>query len=195
MVSLSAIEQAIKDAIKNLGREYLNEIRTYGGEFDDDLNQVVKKFPAVWVTFSGAPSVKTIGAKKWHVDLTWTVLVGARSVRNEETARQGTVVNGQQFRVGSYQLVSDVLYAVAGQDFGLSINQMQPGKIMQIFNTKTNNEAVSVLAIDFHTYMYVDRTDFASLEADWLEKINVDYHLDPASQDSQASDLINLNQY
>jgi phage gp37-like protein len=194
MIDLSSIEQAIKDAISGLGRTYLNEIKTYGGEFDEDKEfaQVVRKLPAVWVTFSGAGAPTPKGAKRWHVPLTFVVLVGARSLRNEESGRHGVKIGGLLVDVGTFQLIQDVTFALVGQDFDLDISHFSPGKISTIFNTKTGGEALSVLAMEWHTYAYITTPDREGDAADWLERVNVDYLFKPDDDVADVSDLVVL---
>ena len=58
MLNLSVIEQAIKDVmakqIQNRTWPWIREIKTYGGEFDEDITAIIKAFPAIWVTFDGS---------------------------------------------------------------------------------------------------------------------------------------------
>jgi phage gp37-like protein len=194
-MDLSAIEQAIKDKIKALGRPYVKEIKTYGGEFDDDLglDQVVQMFPAIWVTFSGSGTPQPLGSTRTKIPLTFTVLVGARGIRNEESAREGIVMNGEIISVGSFQLIKDVCIAIANKDFGLMIDPMRPGKISTIFNTKTKAEAVSVLAMDWTTYVVLDANDDDADAADWLEKVSLNYVLKPHEVASVSDEVILTN--
>jgi phage gp37-like protein len=52
-LNLALIEQALKDEmadqIKNKVWPWVREIKTYGGEFDDDTTGFIKTFPAIWV--------------------------------------------------------------------------------------------------------------------------------------------------
>ncbi|AZN69304.1 DUF1834 family protein [Acinetobacter haemolyticus] len=111
-MDLSAIEQGIKDAIKSLDRKYIAAIETYGGEFDEDLAAVVRRFPAVWTTFGSAGKPEQLSARKFRVPLVFVTLVGARSLRNEEAARHGLTENGQLVSVGTFQLLQDVQLAL-----------------------------------------------------------------------------------
>ncbi len=196
MFDLGAIEQGIKDAVKALNRSYIAEIKTYGGEFDvgdeRDFAQVVSKFPAVWTTFAGSGRPEPRGAKKWHIPLTFTVLVGARSIRTEETARHGVTVNGEVKDVGTFQLLRDVYTALCGKKLGLAINPFEPGKIGTIFNTKTEREAASVLSFEWNTSVLVCTPNPEEDAADWLERVNVDYLFQPDDDVPDVSDVIEL---
>jgi phage gp37-like protein len=180
MLPLAQIEQAIKDAIHALNRPYLKEIKTYAGDFDfnDDREfaQVVKRFPAVWTTFDGSGKPEKLGARKYKIPLTFSVIVGARSIRSEESSRHGTTVGGEVVDVGTFGLVNDVLAAVLAQNFGIeAIRPFELGQLRTIFNTKTQSEAVSVLAQSFTTDCTICvRTDEDNT-AEYIEKVNIDY--------------------
>lgn len=177
MLRLSEVEQGIKDAIKALNRPYLRTIKTYGGEFDDELEQVVKNFPAVWVTFSGSTEVRQKSARLFHIGLRFTVLVGARSQRNEEAARHGAMVDGKTVSVGSFQLLDDQMRALMGQTLNLPITQLVPGRIATVFNGRTENESVSVLSMDWETYVDLRSFDPCWESAPWMQGVNVNYDL------------------
>ncbi len=194
MFDLSAMEQAIKDAVKALNRPYIAEIKSYGGEFDDDLSEIVTRFPAVWVTFSGSGNPERLGAKRYKLPLTFVTLVGARSVRNEETARHGVKVNGTTVDVGTFQLLGDVAFALLGQDFGLPIEKFKLGKVGTVFNTKTKDEAISVLSQEWHTTVTITTPDHEADEAEWLERVNIDYLLQPQDDVPDAADLVQLTE-
>jgi phage gp37-like protein len=180
MLPLAQIEQRIKDAIKALNRPYIADIKTYAGDFDfnddRDFAQVVQRFPAVWTTFDGSGKPEKLGARKYKIPLTFSVMVGARSIRTEETARHGVNIDGQMVSVGTFQLLDDVIRAVLGQQFGItSIRPMELGAIRTIFNTKAQSEAVSVLAQSFTTECTLSVPDPESDTAQYIERISMDY--------------------
>jgi phage gp37-like protein len=191
MQSLSAIEQGIKDAIAALGRDYIAEIATYGGEFDDGLEDVVRRFPAVWTTFQGSGKPEQLSARKWRVPLVFVVLVGARSIRSEESQRDGTEVE-----VGSFQLLHDVQFALLNNDLKAvgveGIKPLEIGKIDTVFNAKTRGDALSILSQEWHTSYVVTAPDREADCAAWMERITLNYF--PRQSDSMptASDQINL---
>lgn len=194
MLPLAQIEQGIKDAIKALNRPYIADIKTYAGDFDfnDDREfaQVVKRFPAVWTTFDGSGKPEKLGARKYKIPLTFSVIVGARSIRSEESSRHGTTVGGEVVDVGTFGLINDVLAAVLAQNFGIeSIRPFELGQLRTIFNTKTQSEAVSVLAQSFTTDCTVCVPDREADAAQYIERINIDY-----VQDHQVllGDLVEL---
>lgn len=191
MISLSAIEQGIKDAIAALDRDYIAEIATYGGEFDDGLEDVVRRFPAIWTTFQGSGKPEQISARKWRVPLVFVVLVGARSIRSEESQRHGTEVE-----VGTFQLLHDVQFALLNNDLKAvgveGIRPLEIGKIDTVFNAKTRGDALSILSQEWHTSYVVTAPDREADCAAWMERITLNYF--PRQSDSMptASDQINL---
>jgi phage gp37-like protein len=192
-MNLGRIEQGIKDALAALQRPYIAEIRTYGGEFDSELAQVVKRFPAIWVTFGGAGSPDSQRASGFRMPLTWVVLVAAKSLRTEETARHGAVDgSGQVLSVGTFELLRDVAVALTRNDLGLPIEALRPGRVRTIFNTQTNGEAVSVLSWEWHTHAWLAVPDRDAGADHWLERVNVDYVAKPGDDTPEASDAINV---
>lgn len=194
---VTPIEQAIKDAICKLNRSYIAEIATYGGWLDVDVDEfkyVVQRFPAVWTTFEGTSNIQQIG-RKYRETLTFVVLVAARSLRNEETARHGAYdANGQLIDVGTSQLLNDVRMALLGNDLGLKIDALELGKVQTVFNTYLNNEAVSVLAQYFHTTVTTRIPDPEADAAGYIERVNVDYVPKPNNNGIFAADTVELTE-
>ncbi|MDR5803405.1 DUF1834 family protein [Caballeronia sp. LZ001] len=148
---ITAIELAIVDRLRRgLGR-MVDEVSTYGGEFDDDeFDTVIRRFPAAWVTFGGVRRTEphSAGRTKWRAEATFVVMVGARSLRSEQTSRHGGAAKAE---VGTNLIVSAVRYLLNQQDMALPIRELQPGSIRTLFNTRTRDEAISVFALEFHT--------------------------------------------
>lgn len=195
-LNLSIIEQAIKDLIKAQNWDYVREIKTYGGDFDDDINAVIRRFPAIWITFQGSKSPEKISHNKTRIPVTFVVLVGSYSVRNEETQRQGDAVS-----IGTYQMLSDIQNLLTENDLSSqSIKGLEPlelGRIKTIFNTKTKDDSISVLSQEFHTSYVLTASDRdreeAATEAE-IHRINVDYYFEPDDGFKDASDLIELKE-
>ncbi|WP_246797767.1 DUF1834 family protein [Burkholderia perseverans] len=148
---ITAVELAIVDRLtRGLGR-MVDEVATYGGEFDDDeLDDVVRRFPAAWVTFGGVRRTAPVSTsrEKWHAEAVFVVMVGARSVRDEQTSRHGGPAKDE---VGTNLLVSAVRLLLNEQDMGLPIDKLRPGAVRTLFNTKVRNDAMSVYACEFRT--------------------------------------------
>lgn len=195
-LNLSIIEQAIKDLIKAQNWNYVREIKTYGGDFDDDINAVIRRFPAIWVTFQGSKAPEKISHNKTRIPVTFVVLVGSYSVRNEEAQRQGDEVS-----IGTYQMLADIQNLLTENDLSSQciegLSPLELGRIKTIFNTKTKDDSISVLSQEFHTSYVLTASDRdreeASTEAE-IHRINVDYHFEPDDGVKDTSDLIELKE-
>jgi phage gp37-like protein len=197
---ISLIEDAIIDRIKaasdadpGLGYKLAN-VESYGGEFDDDLAKVVRKFPAVWVTFAGcrASTKMSTAGGKWKTQATFVTLCGARNVRGERATRQGLTVAGQIKEVGVYQILKDVGLLLAGSDLGLAITPLKPGAIRTLFNTKHNSQGVAVFAREWHCDFIETqpRVPIDLDDPDWMS-LGIEYYL-PGVVEAVAGDVVAL---
>ena len=94
--------------------------------------------------------------------------------------------------VGSYQLIADVEAALNGSQLDLPIEPLEGGSITTLFNTRTQNETVSVLAYD---WIVTATTSSAADDTDepWLDVVAIDYILDEAhGYQAIARDINNL---
>lgn len=200
MLNLSIIEQAIKDEmaqqIQDKKWPWIREIKTYGGEFDDDISAIIKTFPAIWVTFDGSKTPEKTSANKTKMPVTFVVLVGNRSVRNEESQRHGAGAD-----IGTFQMLHNVQQLLTGNDLSsLGLKGLAPlelGRVKTIFNTSTRSQSLSVLAQEFTTSYTItasDRVREEATEEAWLEKININYHFDPKEFGLFESDLVELKE-
>lgn len=198
---LAEIEDAIINHIKTTagaaGFGYkLPTVESYGGELDDDIAQVVRKFPAVWVAFAGSGRPLAMGTHKdkWLVPCTFAVMAGARNVRGERSTRHGLKVGAQIVEVGVYQMLEDVRLMLLGQDFGLAIDRLTPGATKTLYNTKLNGQSMAVFAQEWHTKFVLTqpRVPVDATDPDWLS-IALNYHLTPDDGTADASDTVTLN--
>ena len=198
MLNLSIIEQAIKDEmaqqIQDKKWPWIREIKTYGGEFDDDISVIIKAFPAIWVTFDGSKTPEKTSLNKTKMPVTFVVLVGNRSLRNEESQRHGAGAD-----VGTFEMLHLVQQLLTGNDLssrGLKgLASLELGRIKTIFNTSTRSQSLSVLAQEFTTSYIItasDRVREEAAEEAWLERININYHFDPKDFGIFESDLVEL---
>lgn len=148
---ITAVELAIVDRLtRGLGK-MVSEVKTYGGEFDDDeLDEVVRRFPAAWVTFGGIKRTESMDTsrEKWLAEAVFVVMVGARNLRNEEASRHG---GPNRSEVGTNLLVSAVRKLLTMQDMGLPIRELRPSAVRTLFNTRVRADAMSVFACEFRT--------------------------------------------
>ena len=198
MLNLSIIEQAIKDEMAQQIQEkkwpWMREIYTYGGQFDDGVEAIIRHFPAIWVTFDGSKTPEKTSLNKTKMPITFVVLVGNRSVRNEESQRHGAGRN-----IGTFQMLHHVQQLLTGNDLssqGLKgLAPLELGRIKTIFNTSTRSQSLSVLAQEFTTSYTItasDRVREEAAEEAWLERININYHFDPKDYGIDESDLVEL---
>ena len=198
MLNLSIIEQAIKDEMAQQIQEkkwpWMREIYTYGGQFDDGIDAIIRHFPAIWVTFDGSKTPERISANKTKMPITFVVLVGAESVRNEESQRHGAGAD-----IGTFEMLHHVQQLLTGNDLSsqglVGLGQLELGRVKTIFNTSTSGQSLSVLAQEFTTSYTItasDRVREEAAEEAWLEKININYHFDPKDYGIDESDLVEL---
>ncbi|MDO9053840.1 MAG: DUF1834 family protein [Gallionella sp.] len=187
--------QAANAATPGLGYT-LAEVASYGGELDDELGKVVRKFPAVWVTFGGTGKPKPLGTSrsKWLTPATFVVMVGARNVRGERSTRHGLTVGGVVKEVGAYQMLEDIGLLLINNDLGLAgVGHFKPGATRTLYNTKLNNQAVAVFAREWHTEFVETepRVPIDPTDPMWL-KLGINYYLKPGDDVADAADLTTL---
>ena len=198
MLDLSIIEQAMKDVmaqqVKGRKWPWIREIKTYGGEFDDDITAIIRAFPAIWVTFDGSKTPEKTSANKTKMPVTFVVLVGNRSVRNEEAQRHGAGAD-----IGTFQMLKHVQQLLTGNDLSSQgvngLAHLELGRVKTIFNTSTRGQSLSVLAQEFTTSYTITASDRIREEAKeeaWLERVNINYHFDPKDYGFIESDLVEL---
>ncbi|MCG9496215.1 DUF1834 family protein [Acinetobacter pittii] len=200
-LNLAVVEQGIKDVLAKQVTDkkwtWVREIKTYGGEFDGDLPTVIKTFPAIWVVFDGSGTPKMSSYNKTVYPLKFVVLVGSRSVRNEEARRQGA--GGD---IGTYNMLDLVQRLLIGNDLSsagvIGLAPLELGRTKTIFNTKTREQSISVLAQEFTTQYTITASDRDREEADEsigeIHRINVDYCFKPGDDVTDASDLVELKE-
>jgi phage gp37-like protein len=182
---LAEIENGIVATIKAAtGMLYLKTCDSYAGQIDEGLNEVVRSYPAVWVTFGGSAKPTKTGANTWKVPATFVVMVAARNVRNEKAARVGTVNE-----VGAYQILKDVRALLLNQDLGLEIERLAPGAIKTLYNTKVGKDALAIYSQEWTTAFVDHMPTEAAVD---LLKIGINYYLKPGDEVSDASDVLTI---
>lgn len=173
----------------------LPTVESYGGELDGDLAAVVRKFPAVWVTFAGcrASAKENTQGTKWRTPATFVTMCGSRNVRGERATRQGLKVGGVIKEVGVYQMLRDVSLLLAGSDLGLAITRLKPGATRTLYNTKLNGQGLAVFAREWHCE-FIETQPRAPIDPTdpmWL-KLGINYYLKPGDNVADASDTLTL---
>ncbi|MCW3479736.1 DUF1834 family protein [Neisseriaceae bacterium JH1-16] len=143
-------ENAIIDRLKTGLGKMVKEVGSYGGELDEGLEEAIRRFPAAWVTFGGVTKTEPTGTsrQKYKAHGQFVVMVGDRSVRSEAASRQGGPARGE---VGTYPLIYAVRRLLVSQDLGLPIQELMPGRVRTLFNSRLERQAFSVFACEFHT--------------------------------------------
>lgn len=199
-LDLGTIEQAIKDVlakqVQSRAWDWIREIKTYGGEFDDDISTIVNHFPAIWVAFVGSGTPKKTSHNKTEYPVTFVVLVGAQSVRNEEARRHGAGSD-----IGTFAMLHQVQNLLIGNDLSSEgvkgLRPLELGKTKTIFNTKTRSQSISVLSQEFTTQYTITASDRDREEAateSEIHKVNFDYYFQPNDTHVDESDLVNLKE-
>lgn len=220
---IALIEDAIKARLAAAGLPYLRTVATYSGQFDADLSQVARAFPAAWVVWKGDGPGKATSTSRatHHVPCTFLVMAGARNLRSEEAGRKG---GPSALEIGTYQMLADFRALLLGQDLGLDISPLAPGRASVLVNGKTQAQAVSILGQEWHT-TYALRAARLREGADvsapglppgagteagaavpggsghvrlpvlpLLERVGLDYHLLPDDGRPDALDLLTLQE-
>jgi phage gp37-like protein len=198
---LATIEDAMLARIAGAKLPYLKTVATYGGELDEELGETVRRFPAVWAAFKTEGEGQPLNTAKsvYRIPATWVVFVAARNLRNEASTRRGDKV-----MVGTYQMLKDVRALLIGQDFGLDIDNMRPGRVQSMVSAKYRGQGISVYAMEWHTqydYRVAERGTGAPLDKSGqpatlpeLSAIGINYHLLPDDGVADVVDLITLQQ-
>lgn len=215
-VIYTRIENAIVARLKlGLGK-MARAVGSYGGELDEDIADAIGVFPAAWVTFAGITDTKphSTSRRKYLCTGKFAVMVGEKNRRSEAAGRKGGPLNSE---IGTYPLLYAVRRLLSGQDLGIEIDHLRPGRVRTLFNTRLGNQAFSVFAAEFETRWLeaaldntrwpapVDATDVDDLFARHqgkldqpdpdLERVVLNTHLTPPMPaDPTTSDVVELNQ-
>lgn len=205
MIGFGDIEQAIKDLCdqqKSSGKwSWLATVRSYGGEFDEDLLNIVKRTPAIWVTTTGDGAPKKLAHNKYQYFIKVAVMVGSSSKRNEEARRHGAGTD-----IGSYEMLTEVWKLFIGNTLSKAdIQGLTPlvlGRTKTIFNALVRDQSLSVLAQEFTTSFIITASDRDRDEQDEevgeIRKIYTDYYYQPSEKtpedEADASDVIHLKE-
>jgi len=146
-VAVAAIEAAMVQRLRaGLGR-MVREVQSYGGEFDEGLTDIVRQFPAAWVTFAGVTATRAQNTSRvsYLASGRFVVMVGARSVRINASRRDAN-------QPDTYVLQHAVRRLLSNQDLGLAgVDVLRPGAVRTLFNGAIHKQGFSVFACEFDT--------------------------------------------
>lgn len=184
---LADIESALVDTIKNAaGLSYLKTVDSYAGQLDAGLTEVIRSYPAVWVTFAGSAKPVRSGSNTWKVPATFVVMVAARNVRSEKSARSGSANE-----IGAYQILKEVRTLILNQDLGLAIERLVPGAIKTLYNTRVGKDALAIFSQEWSTAFI----DHAPTEAEVsLLQVGMNYYIKPGDDVVDATDIVTITQ-
>lgn len=199
-LDLGIVVQGMKDVmakqIETKAWPWIREIKTYGGEFDDETLAFIDTFPAIWVTFKSSGAPRKISENKTVYPINLVVLVGARSVRNEEAQRLG---GGRD--IGTFKMLSLVHNLLIGNDLSsVNVKGLAPlelGHTRTIFNTTTRRQSVSVLSQEFNAQYTITASDRDREEAETVDDllgVQVDYYFQPNDGIVDASDRVEFQE-
>lgn len=193
----NAIVERIKAASDSNALGYqIKTVKSYGGEFSAEISRAIAIFPAVLVVYVGGSVVKS-SRNAAAIRHTFGVMVCAESLRNEKAARHGAPA-----RVGSYQMVNDVIHLLIGQQFeGVEMTPLAVRAIRSLLNDRPDQQLASIYAIDLETETSLSMPevtgldDFKTFNANWDVPVhgNVSTEL-PADDTADATDNIQLEQ-
>lgn len=173
----------------------LRKIDTYGGEFAEGIDRIVRDFPCVLVVFNGMTLLRQARNSYKHT-ARYMLIVGATNLRNEKTARHGA--GG---KVGSYQIAEDMVLLFAGQDLALGyMGEIVPTGIRPLINDRADGQLASVYAVDLEMLVDIDAMpdtstidDFETFHGNWdiPPHGNVTPPL-PADETADATDTVTL---
>jgi phage gp37-like protein len=142
-ITLAQLEDNVLTALEALS--YLRTRKSYQGELDvETADQVVfSAWPAALVFIESAQFTPVSSDGLSYL---WTprpvVFVGDENWRGEAERRRGGVAPGE---VGTYQMIHDVLDALAGKTFGLDIGRLAPVDLQPVLAS----QSLSVYRIAF----------------------------------------------
>ena len=169
-LDLGIVVQGMKDVmakqIETKAWPWIREIKTYGGEFDDETLAFIETFPAIWVTFKSSGAPRKISENKTVYPINLVVLVGARSVRNEEAQRLG---GGRD--IGTFKMLSLVHNLLIGNDLSsVKVKGLAP---LELGHTRTiliqqHADSLSACFLKFNTQYTITASDRDREEAELL---------------------------
>lgn len=177
----------------------LRTVKSYAADLDERLEaeELRNQFPAVWIVFSGWAQPVERGGRIWSYFPTYTLVVGARNLRNDRATRHGVEGSGE---VGSYQLLTDMNALLLGQRLGLEIEPLEPGPARSLYNGELARQQLSLYALDWRTRFELAPDDelaglgdFETFNANWdiPPHGNVSREL-PADDTADATDRVIL---
>lgn len=131
-ITRSIVEQALLRALQGSARlrSLAKTIAPYQGQLDQELTQITDALPGVYVMYERSDA-RPLTALEYERDFTFTILVCTASLASRNTARIGA-----QNSVGTYDLLDEVEYTLAGSRLGIdNLHEMQLLEEIALVNT------------------------------------------------------------
>ncbi|MDA2916449.1 DUF1834 family protein [Nitrospinae bacterium AH_259_B05_G02_I21] len=125
---------------------YARIVDSYQGELEDeDLQKVLKLFPAVLIVYDTSQYTK-LAKGVFDERMRFRVLVASRNLRGEKAQRRGDVA-----MVGTYQMLRDVRGLLANKIVTPNVGPAEPVAERFVVNTREASiyEAVYEISLDF----------------------------------------------
>jgi phage gp37-like protein len=141
MPTFDDVEAAVKTAL-GTALTYVPAVETYAGQLEDVLAGTPVRFPFVGVFFS-AQDYEHAGGPTYGAAMTFTVVIAVQGFRGQEALRKGVlgpvpVPPGPLPTLlhGAYEIIADVLVALANQYLSLDIEPIVPVRVENVLATK-----------------------------------------------------------
>lgn len=144
---VQVLHNTVLRLVKGLGNA-VTGVAVYNGELEN-LSQVLRMFPAAWVTYLGCARAEFTDASKTRqrVYPKFAVMIGTQTARADGKA---ALTGGHaQREVGAAYLLHMVRYLLAGQTLGLQIKPMQYIGERVIAQQQLDNQGCAVYSIEF----------------------------------------------
>lgn len=133
--------EQIEDAIISRIKEQLGYVRTcetWAGQLLGEIDKLTVTFPAAFVSYGGS-KFSWVDSVTFNEAAEFQILLAAKDLRGQEAARKDDR--------GCYQMVADIMTALANQNLGLDIERLKPVSVDMIGVTKT----LAVYGVKFQT--------------------------------------------
>jgi len=137
--TIEQIEDALIAAIEaSAMAAYCKTIESYAGQLEADISTMIKKFPAVFVMYSGGKARMLTGIE-YEKSLGFTFFVVAKNLRGNIQARKDDY--------GTYQMLKDLETLLVDNQLGLEIEPIAQVSEEPVMNTKQ----FSIYAAEYST--------------------------------------------
>lgn len=144
---ITKIENALVERLRQGLGKLVNSVKSYAGELDDESIGVAR-LPAVLVTYGGSRiERKDTRAYRHKTTDNFVIIVAVRSLKGNQTARQGGVDSRE---IGVNQLISAVRRLLDAQTLNQLVYPLNPKRVRTIFNNaQFRNDKITAYAIEY----------------------------------------------